>query len=93
MLVFNTTASAENFLDLTNAAANGAVALAAKGTDTNISLTLASKGTGTVDILGTTAIKVPVGTTAQRPTAATGQIRFNSTTGGYEGYTGNTWGV
>ena len=36
--------------------------------------------------------KVPVGTTAQRPTAATGQIRFNSTTGGFEGYTGNTWG-
>jgi len=92
LMVFNTTASAVNFLDLTNAAANGAVALAAKGTDANISLTIASKGTGTINVLGTTALKVPVGTTAQRPSAATGQIRFNSTTGGYEGYTGTTWG-
>ena len=92
LMVFNTTDSAVNFLDLTNSAANGAVALAAKGTDGDISLTLASKGTGTINVLGTTAFKIPVGTTAQRPTAATGQIRFNSTTGGYEGYTGTTWG-
>ena len=48
--------------------------------------------TKTLIIDSTAAIKVPVGTTAQRPTAATGQIRFNSTTGGYEGYTGTTWG-
>ena len=92
LMVFNTTGSAVNFLDLTNSATGNAVALAAKGTDSDISLTLASKGTGTVDVLGTTALKVPVGTIAQRPTAATGQIRFNSETGGFEGYTGNTWG-
>ena len=92
LMVFNTTGSAVNFLDLTNSATGNAVALAAKGTDSDISLTLASKGTGTVDVLGTTAIKVPVGTIAQRPSAATGQIRFNSETGGFEGYTGNTWG-
>ena len=92
LMVFNTTGSAVNFLDLTNSATGNAVALAAKGTDGNISLTLASKGTGTINILGTTALKVPVGTIAQRPTAATGQIRFNSETGGFEGYTGNTWG-
>ena len=92
LMVFNTTGSAVNFLDLTNSATGNAVALAAKGTDSDISLTLASKGTGTINVLGTTAIKVPVGTIAQRPTAATGQIRFNSETGGFEGYTGNTWG-
>ena len=33
----------------------------------------------------TDAIRLPVGTTAQRPTAANGIIRFNSTTGKYEG--------
>jgi len=39
-----------------------------------------------LDISGSTdAVKLPSGTTAQRPTAATGIIRFNSTTGKYEG--------
>ena len=33
----------------------------------------------------TDAVRFPVGTTAQRPTAATGIIRFNSQTGQYEG--------
>ncbi len=39
-----------------------------------------------LDIASSTdAIRLPVGTTAQRPSAATGIIRFNSTTGKYEG--------
>lgn len=41
----------------------------------------------------TGALKVPVGTDAQRPTAATGQIRFNSTSNAFEGYNGTTWGT
>ena len=44
-----------------------------------------------VDSQGTGALKVPVGTTAQRPTAATGQLRFNSTDGKLEVYTGSAW--
>ncbi len=40
---------------------------------------------------GTGALKIPVGTTGQRPTAATGQIRFNSTDGKLEVYTGSAW--
>ena len=54
--------------------------------------------TGTVDSAGdivmggTGALKLPSGTTAQRPTAATGQIRFNSTTTSFEGYNGSAWG-
>ena len=36
--------------------------------------------------------KFQLDTSTQRPTAATGQIRFNNDTGGFEGYTGNTWG-
>lgn len=35
---------------------------------------------------------IPVGTTAQRPTATTGQFRFNSTLGQFEGYNGSSWG-
>ena len=40
---------------------------------------------------GTGALKVPVGTTAQRPTAATGQLRWNSTDGALEVYNGSAW--
>lgn len=37
-------------------------------------------------------IQIPVGTTADRPTPATGQIRFNSDTVVFEGYDGIAWG-
>lgn len=40
---------------------------------------------------GTGALKIPVGTTGQRPTAATGQLRFNSTDGRIEVYNGSEW--
>ena len=40
---------------------------------------------------GTGALKIPVGTTGQRPTAATGQLRFNSTDGRLEVYNGSAW--
>ena len=44
-------------------------------------------GTGATD-----AIKLPVGTTAQQPTPATGMLRFNSTETTFEGYDGSDWG-
>ena len=44
-----------------------------------------------VQISGTGALKIPVGTTGQRPTAATGQIRWNSTDGAIEVYNGSAW--
>jgi hypothetical protein len=48
--------------------------------------------TGDITMSGTGMIKVPVGTTAQRPgTPALGMIRFNSTRGCYEGYTASGW--
>jgi len=41
-----------------------------------------------LDMSGSTdALRLPIGTTANRPTAATGIIRYNSTTGKYEGST------
>tara|TARA_Y100000033_G_scaffold50885_1_gene62684 strand:- start:2244 stop:3404 length:1161 start_codon:yes stop_codon:yes gene_type:complete len=50
-----------------------------------------------VSVTATGALKVPVGTTAQRPgesgqpTVAEGQIRRNTTTSSFEGYTGSVW--
>jgi len=35
--------------------------------------------------------QTPVGTTAQRPTAAVGMIRYNTTRGCFEGYTASGW--
>ena len=59
------------------------------GGNTDITGTLSV--TGDTSIGSTGAIKVPVGTTAQRPTASTGKIRYNSTLGAYEGYDGASW--
>jgi hypothetical protein len=46
---------------------------------------------GNVIFSSTGAITAPVGTTAERPTAATGMLRFNSDTPGFEGYNGTAW--
>jgi hypothetical protein len=40
----------------------------------------------------TGGLYLPLGTTAQRPTGVTGQIRFNTTTGSVETYNGTSWG-
>jgi hypothetical protein len=45
---------------------------------------------GTFD--GTGALKVPSGNTSQRPTPATGQIRYNTQEATFEGYDGIEWG-
>ncbi|QSE97877.1 tail fiber protein [Fulvivirga lutea] len=48
-----------------------------------------------LDINGTDAVKLPVGTDAQRPSAApalqAGLLRFNSTSNVFEGYDGSSW--
>tara|TARA_Y100000004_G_C8951308_1_gene428647 strand:+ start:1016 stop:3238 length:2223 start_codon:yes stop_codon:yes gene_type:complete len=49
-LVFQKTASAVNYLEATNAATGNAPSFAANGTDTNIDLVLAGKGTGGVKL-------------------------------------------
>ena len=40
---------------------------------------------------GTGALRIPQGTTAQRPSAATGQIRWNTSDGALEVYNGSAW--
>jgi hypothetical protein len=53
-------------------------------------------GTGTpavkLAISATDAILIPVGTTGERPAGATGYLRYNTTTTGFEGYNGTSWG-
>ena len=44
-------------------------------------------------VSGTSHIKIPAGTTAQRSSSpVAGEIRFNTTLNTYEGYDGNAWG-
>jgi hypothetical protein len=48
-------------------------------------------GSNVLVIDATGALRLPVGTTAERPAATAGQIRFNSELGRYEGYNGTNW--
>jgi hypothetical protein len=45
----------------------------------------------TMSLIGTDAIRIPAGTTAQQPTGVAGYLRFNSTTTQFEGYNGTVW--
>ena len=65
---------------------------AALGDDANFATTTATAlGLRVSKTADTGAAVMPVGTTAQRPTAAAGQFRYNSTLGKFEGYT-DAWG-
>ena len=54
---------------------------------------IATKSATSGIFIGTGAITVPVGTTAQEPTGVQGMLRFNTTTGSFEGYNGTVWGA
>jgi hypothetical protein len=60
-------------------------------TNTNGNIELTPNGTGVVKVNGTQSLLIPVGSNAQRPTAATGQIRYNTDLGRFEGYNGTVW--
>ena len=53
-IVFQTTSSAVNQLDITNAATGNAPSIQATGGDSNIDLKVGPKGTGNIEILGAT---------------------------------------
>lgn len=40
---------------------------------------------------GVGAVKIPLGTEAERPTGANGLLRYNSTSNNFEGYSGSGW--
>jgi hypothetical protein len=59
------------------------------GTTTMAALT----ASGAASFTGSGALKLPASTTANRPTPATGMVRFNTTLGFFEGYDGTAWGT
>ena len=61
------------------------------GSDTVLISTATATTGATLKVDGTDSILIPVGTTAQRPTAATGMIRFNTTLDSFEFYDSNSW--
>lgn len=49
---------------------------------------------GNIYLGGSTAVKIPVGTTAQQPSSpVAGMLRFSSSNTSFEGYNGTTWGT
>jgi hypothetical protein len=73
-------------------AISGNAATATSATDSTKLPLAGGTVTGDITMSGTGMIKVPVGTTAQRPgSPAVGMIRYNSTRECYEGYTPSGW--
>ena len=61
------------------------------GTDTVLISTATATTGATLKVAGTDSILIPVGTTAQRPTPATGMIRFNTSIDAFEFYDSAAW--
>ena len=72
----------------------GTVELNPVDTASNVSVNVqASSGVLSYADSSTGGLFLPVGTTAQRPASpATGQMRFNTTTGSVETFNGTSWG-
>jgi hypothetical protein len=71
----------------------GTVELVPVNTASNVTVNVqASSGVLSYADSTTGGMVLPAGTTAQRPTGVTGQIRFNTTTGSVEVYNGSSWG-
>ena len=59
--------------------------------NTNDNIVLDPNGSGQLVIQGTNAVTIPSGSTAQRPSGSTGDIRVNTSTGNFEYYDGSAW--
>jgi len=81
-VVFNEDSASVDFRVESNGHAN---ALFVDGSEDHVGIKTATPAYD-LDVSGSTdALRLPVGTTGQRPTGATGILRFNTTTGKYEG--------
>lgn len=83
-----------NMYDGTNFINLGKIDTAEMGhaTTASPSFTGTINSAGDIVMSGTGSLQLPTGTTAQRPTPATGDIRFNTTLTQFEGYNGSAWG-
>jgi hypothetical protein len=86
-IVDDTTTNASRYLTFTSATTGNI-------TTGNVSSTKLqfNPSNGLFSLGGTSAIKLPVGTDAQRPTPAAGMLRFNDDSDEFEGYDGTAWG-
>ena len=91
-IVFQTTASAVNQIDVTNAATGNAPDIAATGGDTNVDLNFTPKGTGRVTFNGGGAIQNLTEKATVSATAATGTINYDVRTQAVLYYTSNASG-
>lgn len=92
--------TALNYITVSSASMGTSPSIAATGSDTDVGLdlvtqgagniTLSTSGTGYTIIDSTSAMRLPVGTTAQRPTGLAGLIRYNTTTDVAEFWNGAT---
>jgi hypothetical protein len=90
-----TTASTGAFTDLagsnvslTGGAINGTTVGA---TTTSTGAFTDFSASGTASFTSTGSVKIPVGTTAQRPSPVAGMLRFNDDLDEFEGYNGTAW--
>jgi Concanavalin A-like lectin/glucanases superfamily len=60
-------------------------------TQSNQDLVLQPNGTGIVNINSVQSVKLPAGNDSQRPIGQAGMVRYNTTSGGYEGFDGSNW--
>ena len=96
----------DNFI--TSTASNANLELRANGTgsivvdsisingstiSSSVDLTLQPGTAKDINFSSTGALKLPSGTTAQRPTAAAGKTRYNTDLNTFEGYDGSNWTV
>jgi hypothetical protein len=102
-----TIALAGQVLNLANASLNGFVVLTTAGSITSTTLVGTANQIGITNtngvgnpvfsiaddpvFPGVGSITVPVGTTGQRGTGVVGKVRYNSTDGAYEGFSGGAW--
>lgn len=92
--------TALNYITVSSASMGVAPSIAATGSDTDVGLdfvtqgagniTLSTSGTGYTVINSTSAMRLPTGTTAQRPTGLAGLIRYNTTLDTAEFWNGAT---
>ena len=86
-LTLGTTTTSVAGLTLTTAAVNGTLGVTTPAVATITTLTASADST----FSSTGALTISKGTTGQRPTPASGMLRFNTTTTEFEGYNGTAW--
>ena len=81
-----------NVSDLVAGNLTGTLQTAAQSNITSLGTLTGLEVSGTVTITGNDAIQIPVGETGDRPvTVSDGMLRYNSTSGEFEGYISGTW--